>query len=195
MVHDQSSSDDETDIGELLGTIPGSPIPTTSAQIPTVSLTDAVVYRPPFPTPGHSIVHSAEANVSTPDPTNAILEQMKLMQADSRREMARIEQQGRQDRAALEASIQDMASRLLPVNPVTMPAHAGTSHGSVTRTAFTLPRPSIPRSLSGTGEILEASNAPTLGGATDMRSPQPSTSGLAQRGPMESQFGRLDLDL
>ena len=115
------------------------------------------------------------------------------MQAESRREMARIEQQGRLDRTALEASIQDMASRLLPANPVTTPAHAGTSNGSVTRTAFTLPRPLMPSSLSTTGEMVDASNAPTLGGASDMHGPQPSMSGLAQRGPMESQFGGLDI--
>ena len=177
MARDQSSSDDETDIGDLLGTIPGSPVPTTSTQIPPVSNVDAAVYRPPLPTPGHSVVCSAEATVSTP--TNAILEQIKLMQAESRREMARIEQQGRLDRAALEASIQDMTSRLLPANPVTTLAHAGTSNGPVTRTAYTLPRPLIPRSLSATGEMVDASNAPTLGGASDTRGPQPSTSGLA----------------
>ena len=41
--------------------------------------------------------------------------------------------------------------------------------------------------------MVDASNAPTLGGASDTRGPQPSTSGLAQRGPTDSQFGGLDI--
>ena len=40
---------------------------------------------------------------------------------------------------------------------------------------------------------MDASNAPTLGGASNTRGPQPSTSGLAQRGLTDSQFGGLDI--
>ena len=114
------STDDDSRLDDLFAPdqLPDSP---PDAQEPTTSSglrgTDLQPF-PPVPTPRISRKRRRSQEPAGPDPTQTLLDQIRLMQEENRREFSRIEQQGLADRRAMEATITELATRVnRPVQP------------------------------------------------------------------------------